>query len=483
MFLFLICASAQGSTYSYYFSNAGGGTTCSEVSPCATLAVAQAKINAANSDDTVNLYFNKGDTWTENSGTGTQIYVGTSKPIVNIDSYGSGDKPIFDGNVSDFSTAPVSGVGGYYFYNVFFKFDKPSCTIKNVEIKNVYGDAIRIASGTSLLPSTVSGCTIHNIGYCAVSCASAGVSHTLIEKNLVYTCQELHRQNTDPRKVNLYNWASAIHLHTINEASTFTDNLVRYNVVYDVSGEGITVNGGIMEYNIVGDTGSVGVYPASCKNIPTSIIARYNLITMSSSTTYKNHPGGYNGIVVYDESAVGNNASLITEVYGNIIINRKNGIKFDIGYGDGFPIKEVRIYNNTIIDSVVYNIVINEDSYDMVVGGYIYNNASILYDRTGDHHVMDYGDPAGLSTYWTIGNNAFWDATAGDEGTVDVDWRTNYVTGNPLLYGEETTGLNWDGLGTGDPRQNTNGSEYGEWADIAYTDGSSLIGTGLNISA
>jgi len=67
----------------------------------------------------------------------------------------------------------------------------------------------------------------------------------------------------------------------------------------------------------------------------------------------------------------------------------------------------VRIFNNTVIDSQSNNFCINSYAAVEILAGYIYNNASILYDETGDKHVEDYG--ADMSN-WTIDNNSFWDA-------------------------------------------------------------------------
>ena len=65
LMLSIICIShVHAGTYNYYFSNSGGGSTCIQNSPCSSISQAQSKINSANSGDTVNLYFKRGDSWT-----------------------------------------------------------------------------------------------------------------------------------------------------------------------------------------------------------------------------------------------------------------------------------------------------------------------------------------------------------------------------------------------------------------------------------
>ena len=176
-------------------------------------------------------------------------------------------------------------------------------------------------------------------------------------------------------------------------------------------------------------------------------IVRYNLVTMSNSSTYKNFSGAsYVGIQIRDENYQGDNTNAAIEVYGNIVINRYAGIEFNHSGADegGFsPFGEVRIYNNTVIDSYLCNYLLGNRWHMVNLGkGYIYNNASILYDRTTSKHATKYGTDYTLSDYWTIDNNAFW--TTGGSPTVDSDWQTNYVVADPKILGEAVP-VDWDG--------------------------------------
>ena len=151
---FIFVSSIHAATYNYYFANSGGGSTCSINSPCATLKVAQNKINTAGSSDTVNLYFNRGDTWSMNTAAVSKtsiygLYVSSSSPIVNIDAFGSGDKPIFDGMVTDFSSVPShDDTNGPLRWNRIFQIVKDNCSIKNIKINGVYGMGIWIGANT-----------------------------------------------------------------------------------------------------------------------------------------------------------------------------------------------------------------------------------------------------------------------------------------------------------------------------------------------
>lgn len=482
LFTFVFISPVHAATYNYYFSNAGRGSICSEGSPCATLSVAQSKIDAANSSDTVNLYFKRGDIWSMNtSAVSTKVYYGLrvdpNDPIVNIDAYGSGNKPIFDGGVSDFSSVPVpNSTTGPLAYNRIFSLERDNCSIKNIKINGIYGNGIIL--GTDTNPGnyeTIESIDVTNFGRTAIkSNGYYSTRYSTITKCLIHTGQQLSRYGKDGYSGN--GWGSAIGVSpTPGTSQTPIGNEVSYNVLYDIWGEGIQGTGFTAEYNLIGDTGSVAIYVVPMWGTAQDTIIRYNFITMSSSRSYKNNPGGYVGIAVGDEYNAGANGATI-DIYGNTIINRYYGVRFTKYSTHPDNWAAVRIYNNTIIDSDHNNIYIG--AYDGVDagGGYIENNVSILYDRTGSSHAEDQGNPGDLSTYWTIDNNAFW--TTGGSPTVDVDWQTNDVTGDPKFYGEEKESpVNWNNLSSGDPRDN--GVTF---ADVIPNSSSSLIDRGKILS-
>ena len=449
----------NAATYKYYFSNSGGGSECSQGSPCASLNDAQKKVDAAGSSDTVYLFFKRGDKWTVQTqyASRTRCYgidVSDSNPTVHINAYGTGAKPILDGGVTDFSRVASHNTStGPLQWSNMIHLKKDGCTVKNIKINGTYGRAIEI--GDELDPAdniTIDNCEFTNIGGSTIRASTYyGTSNTTITNNFLQTTGELWMN--EKTKNQQSDWAIAIALHPQPGSRRNTSgNLVAHNIIDGNSGEGIHSVNGIIEYNIVGDTGSVGIFCNPFANDPTDTIIRYNLVThedWSISVYDDNIINGSehiapNGIAVYDELAGGSNAGATVEVYGNIVINRYFGIWFD-DVGDRSPWGSVKIYNNTVIDSHKTNYVIGDD-YDVVAAGqgFIYNNASILYDRTGASHAADWGDPSGLSNYWQITDNAFW--TTGGNPIVDPDWRKNYVTNDPKLAGEEDRlSVDWDG--------------------------------------
>ena len=110
---FIIISPTHAATYNFYFSKNGSGPTSLEKTPCANVSDTQTKINGAGSSDTLNLYFNRGDTWSFKTAAATKtlcfgIFVGSNGPTVNVDAYGNGNKPVFDGLVSNFSFSTLA---------------------------------------------------------------------------------------------------------------------------------------------------------------------------------------------------------------------------------------------------------------------------------------------------------------------------------------------------------------------------------------
>ena len=456
-------------TYTYYFSddaagNAAGndGNNCTTTgTACKTLTKAWALIAVANSVDTVNLYFDRGDQWDFDTGQTDTWVIQTSDPIVNIDAYGSGDKPIFDGNVTDFSAVDDHNTNGYESWNSAFLFIKQGCSVSNVEIQWVYGRGLTVTSDFTLLNTE-----IHHIGMSAIkSRREETCTGITVENNLIYTCQELYRNSK------FSSWGGGIDLYCDNAGCYDNyDHVVKYNVVYDIYGEGIQCGGSIVEYNIIGDTGSIAIHPAPSTYNAHDTIVRHNFIVMSdiSSSIYDTFSGStYDGIVYKDENdtyGLDNSAATI-EIYGNVIINRWNGLRVYNGNSTG----AIRVYNNTVIDSQNNNFTIGDASE--FNSGTWYNNASILYDQTDEVHVADDGSIPHAN--WTIEYNAYWTAGTGDP-TIDADWDDYEVVTDPKLYGEPA--VNWDGQTTGDPRSKI------EFADIYPESDSSLIDAGKTLT-
>ncbi|MCK5510096.1 right-handed parallel beta-helix repeat-containing protein, partial [Candidatus Parcubacteria bacterium] len=462
--------------HNWYFSMSGGGSVCSQASPCKWLSsnqvgyvagqtTAQNKIDSVDSSKTVNLYFKRGDTWSVNTVAVNKtvchgFLVGATNPIVNIDAYGSGAKPIFDGLVSNFSVAPASNsTTGPLFYNRFFEFKRNNCSISNIEIKRVYGHAIFLSNGNYF---TLDLSYIHHFGAGGISISSlTGGNNITVTKNVFNTGQELYRYGLRS------GWEAAIQLTAENYL--VEDNIIRYNIVYDIYGEGIQCPNSLCEYNIVGDTGSIALNTSNHGWDAKTSIVRYNFVTMSDwgSSIYDSFSGSSHiGIRAFDEHPGGDNSNADIQIYGNVVVNRKYGIQLGSPIDPGNPYGSVKVYNNTMIDCEANWCFSQPEEFSNV---YIYNNSSIHYDRTGGH-AINWDIVEGYSG-WTFDYNHFYPVDGSN--SVLAIFNSNQITTDPKLSGEPT--IDWDGQ---------SGPTY--YKDIKFSDvyplaGSALIGAGKTL--
>lgn len=490
--ILLVSSSSYGATYSYYFSTSGGGSTCSEVSPCKYVSsdeygyssgtTAQDKFDAHSSPDVVNLYFKRGDTWYFDTAEVAQKYVfalwvSTDAPAVNIDAYGEGDKPVFDGMVSDFSAVPEHNeTTGPFMWNNMLLIASDNSTIKNIKITNIYGSGISFGNTTSYGDNlTIEGCEISYFGFFGMQASNPyGTRNTTITKNIIHHGGNLYMNDKTPGS----DWAYGISVAPVwGNKRAALGNTISYNVVYDLAGEGIHGNGATVEYNIVGDTGSVGIYINPFAQDGQDHIIRFNLVMMSdwaTSEMYAVSGVSPDGIYIADEGlgGGGDNSGATLQVYGNTVINRVTGIVFN-DFDDLSAWGEIRIFNNTLIDNNT-NLVLQDWQVVAAGKGFIYNNSSILYDRIGGTHAANWGGIGTLTNYWTISHNHFW--TTGGSPTVGSDFQSNYVTTDPKIYGEEKgSPINWDGLPGGNPC--SNGLTF---ADTRGDVSGALKGAGIN---
>ena len=443
---------ANAATYNWYFSNnangnAVGNDTTGDGSignPWKSLSKAETMANSYGPSDIVNLYFDGGDIWsedTEDPGRDLNNFrVRSGEARVNILSYGTG-RAIFDGGMAaDFAGAATDGVGNAHRYNRYFQFEVDYCSITNVTIRNTYGNAVFLKDADNF---TLASNTIYNNGYSAIAAAdSTGGEDNIVEYNTIYLGQQLQRYGL----VSGNQWSGAIDFQGLGYGSTSMckNNIIRYNLIYNIYGEGILSPNGTIIYNLLGDTASVAIDLTTQDFDALTSVTAYNLIVMSDwkSSIYSKLAGiGPHGIRVYDELAGGDNSAADMSIYGNVIINRARGIQVtcydggDTSCGQG-PYASVKIYNNLMIDNRIANISINQpDEVDYL---YFYNNVSVLYDRTGSSHTVSVTP----GPHWTISNNAFW--TAGGSPKYDSDYGAGVVTTDPRFPGEPA--LDWDGL-------------------------------------
>jgi len=494
--VFLLASPAFGATYSAYFSNAATGNATGTDTPgalsdcdgsdaantCSTLAHAQTYLDLASSGDTVNLYFDRGDTWTYSAGSNYVIRILSTDPTVHVNAYGSGEKPIIDGQTADWTTAESTWAlavtaGDYFgdFWDPVFMVQKSNCTFQNLEIKRAYNAFSLGGDGVSVSGIEIKYCKIHDIGYTVIEVgADRTISDCVIEYNEIHEIVQFHRYEGGSGEPFYDNWPGAIQLAYGGSSLTYDhSNTYRYNLIYNIHGEGFNINAGTVEYNIIGSTWSVGIYISpKGHDVSHDSIVRYNLIVGNTDANYTHINQGARlwnetGIGYLDEKTSGSNTGMDLEIYGNTVIGCYAGIQIYDVFEYGTP-DTIKIYNNTIIDNWYNFYAGNTANFSSVT---VYNNAFVRYDTTGDHI---YDEQSGEeSGYWTIDNNAFW--TTGGSPTVDADWQTNYVITNPRLYGEETTALNWDGLDSGDPRLDGVNVEF---IDLLPESDSSLIDAG-----
>ena len=451
--LLLIAVPCWGATYNFYFSSEAQGNPVGTDNPvaltdcvgpvgvtagtCETLADAQAMIELVRLDSSahvVNLYFDRGDTWSYDTGTledGDEVfYVENGDPQVHINAYGSGGDPIFDGLETDFTATNASncGVAAPCSYSVFFRFAKQNCSIQNVEIKRVYGKVIVVGGGSDPFYDAdgfiLRNSYIHDFGSDAISIKSqVGAENITVEYNVIHSGQRLRLEGGKSST----SWGAGINLESANHGSSSMckDNIIKYNLVYDISGEGINAPNSTTMYNVVGDTYSIAIGTSAHDYDTLTAVVAYNLILGSSAGTY----GRATAIRVYDEAAGGDNSAADISVYGNIIINRNYGLRAYCS-ADCDPYGSVKFYNNTVIDSLTESFRIKDVAAFPTLA--FYNNISVFYDNASDnipHRLTDSDDTSG----WSISNNLYY-ATSGTH-TIDDDFQNNYVTTDPTLPG------------------------------------------------
>jgi len=490
--LMLSAGTAQAATYNYYFSNGPAGNPAGNDStgdgtittPWASLATAKLSLTgaAANQADTptgtdiVSLNFDRGDIWTWNSADVTPVnnyfVVTAANPIVYFLDYGIGNKPKFDGLVTDFAAVPDDNTDdGPRRWNRFFDIQRSYCTFTNIEITGVYGNGIYINNGASYIDITY--CDINNFGSASVQINTVySSSNCSVEHSTIHTGQQLYKEEKKEA------WGCGMSFSNNEGSGSVSEHRFRYNVVYDIFGEGVCVSNTLTEHNVIGDTCSAGIDPSTFLNDAGETIVRYNLITFSNYATSEytvcpDVPGGSSGsrpvgTRVFDEHAGGDNSNGDYQIYGNIIINRWRGIWHLGGDDPGNPFGNVRVYGNIVIDSVVTNYRVSYP--EEATSADWYNNASILYDRAedtgsgGSIHINDDGFP---DAGWNISNNSFWSNT-GDLSSVSNNFKPNYVTGDPELYGESQA-VDWTSIA------NPTAIKI---ADVTPLIGSALIGAG-----
>lgn len=429
-------------TFNFYFSFATGSDTTgdgSEGSPWKTHTKMGSIVASKASGDVVNLFLKRGDTWQINTVSSTLYHIlfPSTGPEVNVNAYGGlATRPIIDGMVTNWSSVPYDGAGGVWRYNRVFSIERSGCSIKNIEIRNVYGHGIALKNVDYCI---FSGCYIHNFGSCAIATlyGMGGDYHT-VAYNIFHTGQQLFKY------AKRTGWEAAVNLISRHaDGSPIKGNHVHHNIVYDIFGEGLNVPNSVIEWNLVGDTGSVKLNTAPHDYDSLTSVIRYNLALQSSSNAYRISGQAPTALRVFDEKEGGNNSQANYQYYGNVTINTETSLWVHANAEFDNPWNKLLYYNNLSIDPISRSYVV---FYPELFGqANIYNNSSLLIKRTdGQHANIGGGEiPSLPHPNWNITGNHYWTKGAATP-TVPSAWRGSWNTVNPQLLGQDT--VNWTGL-------------------------------------
>jgi hypothetical protein len=428
--------SAKAASYNWYFSNSSGNDTTgngTQASPWRSLNKMETMINSiTNGTDSANIYLRRGDTWTLNS-FGCPLRI--NKSNITIDAYGSGNRPIIDGQniypADNGNQVPVIGVGDA---NGGSTAPVSGVYINNLEIRNLSNGsanpdskAIGIAfygSGASAYatgPGAVRDCKIMDAGWSAITLYRVpnhlGSSHAIkIERNWIERTNWYGKilGGNGPQSINTNDgWSSG------HEA--------RYNYIYQSENEGIGAGGlAIAEYNVVVDTNNPCIYVGLSNSYDTSneadfsSIVRYNLCYNTRDLTWTEDSNRGGSISVNDERYQGENSEIHHKIYGNVVAGSQYGIQIKhICENDPTnllcdSIGEIEVYNNLLIDNK-YNFVWNWTSPTYFTDVKIKNNVSIVSTDAASHswggnigsaHLNGWHDADW--TAWDIGPNFFY---------------------------------------------------------------------------
>jgi hypothetical protein len=355
----------------------------------------------SNGTDTATIYWRRGRTWTLTSNSDA---INIDKSDTTFDAYGTGAKPIIDGDGSypNLIGIPVIDVAN----NASAIGNIENVFIKNLQIVNTHdgsstnegGIGIRYTgTGTSeghyIGGGGVQNCFISMTGAAAISLYRVPATDPiLIESNEITRANEYHRTTSAS------SWPQTINTH---DSYTYGHEC-RNNKIYNTFGEGIGCRGfDIVEYNVVSDTSSSLFYidMMSGSGSAFSSIVRYNLGYFTNGKTHSDP-----GITVNDENSTGNNTAIHDQIYGNIIIGAIYGIRIrNQAVTSAFGRTDV--FNNTFIDNEKNIVFAHTDYFNDVR---FKNNSSIIHSdgESTCQHFSSFS--VNGWTNWDIGPNFFY---------------------------------------------------------------------------
>lgn len=459
----------------YYVSRTAAGSPQgddtnpgTEAAPLRLFSAALSKAHTHAPADMVFLHFDRGDQWDFDSVVTDTVKftIAATAPKIVFTTYGTGEDPVFFGGVNDFASVPethsIDPESDFQHYVRFMDLKRDGIDFHNLHFDGWYANILVLYSSNG---NRFLHCTFSNFGGNAiVSRYQNGTEDNELAYCLIHHGQEMYHHGKRT------GWGAAINFEAsgFGEDSMCRNNHMHHNVVYDIYGEGLNGSNSIIEYNVVGNTGSVALNCAAHDYDQLTSIIRYNLVVGDQTSDYWHCPGGGGAAIrAFDEDAGGNNNSAHIQIYGNVIINRRMGVRLYCNHGcadvsEGAQLQNIfgrlDIYNNTVIDCTHGNFVLNGPAInnaagvevgtadDLVQVGHFYNNVSVLYDRTTAGQTRLISDNyVGALSRWTIDRNLFWDAQAGpgSQPAVEDSWGGGKIQVDPAFPGEPT--FSWTG--------------------------------------
>jgi hypothetical protein len=383
----------------YYFADDGTDNGCTDwENPCLTLSRAEAIVGAASSGD--KILFAEGDTWVitarfEVDTAGVTIGAfnkSVSGAEITTD---SANKPIFDAE-DNYPTTKIALV----------HIQSNNCTVRNLDIRNgtswdgiTWDDDYTPGNPASnqdqyplggygiLVANSVSGATVQ---YNKVSSmwhggiyTGSSVSSLLIDGNELTDNERWYKRANAGSTKPTAGWDGNISMAGCSDVGASANCTASNNLIYDSFGEGIGVGfSSYAENNTISDTSNASLYA----NGKDHTVFRNNLVVHTTDSTYRKsgqtHHGG--GVVVGTESGYGSVTD--SQIYNNILINGREGIRLKCA---DVALDDIKIYSNTLIDND-WNFRINNGNVIGQSTPVLYrNNISLCTNSSSCTHYQD----------------------------------------------------------------------------------------------
>lgn len=304
----------------YYVSTQGRDSASGTSSSSAFKSLEKA-FGALNKGDT--LYLRKGDVWKPSKS------LAITAPNVTIGAYGSGARPVIDGQKK------VPTLGSYY---GLIHVTGDNAKIRDIFLKNSGGSGIKFSKVDGVLAENV------KVDWTYRFSLQAERSSDIVFKD----CESVRSaaQFVDPNRPN-GGWPHGLSI------LASTDAIVEGCVIHEGWGEGIGTYRGsqrvVLRDNFVYGMRAVGIYVDNGSEIE---ILR-NIVLGTTDKTFHRSGSGYTGPGIYISNET-ENVGLIPpqdiKIYNNLVAYTQAGIAFG---GQPADFKNVKVAHNTFVDNKV----------------------------------------------------------------------------------------------------------------------------------